>query len=119
MNWTWRVSTLAQLAVLFLTVPVALTQEANQISATTSAAPITVTLQDALTRAQSNEPQFHAALTDYGVARQQSVQARAALLPIPPLVPLLPLLPILPYFSSSFRPAPSESKFMIALNTRK
>src|SRR6266496_4492682 len=81
MIWTWRVSTLSQLAVLFLTLPVALAQEANQISATSSTAPITVTLQDALTRAQSNEPQFHAALTDYGVAREQSVQARAALLP--------------------------------------
>jgi outer membrane protein TolC len=44
-------------------------------------APMTLTLQDALTRARANEPQYRAALTQYGVARQQSVQARAGLLP--------------------------------------
>lgn len=44
-------------------------------------APMTLTLQDALTRAQANEPQYRAALTQYGVARQQTVQARAGLLP--------------------------------------
>jgi outer membrane protein TolC len=81
MIWIWRVNSLSQLAVFFLTLPVVLAQEANQVSAASSAAPITVTLQDALTRARSNEPQFHAALTEYGVAREQSVQARAALLP--------------------------------------
>jgi len=44
-------------------------------------APMILTLQDALVRARTNEPQFRAALTQYGVARQGSVQARAALLP--------------------------------------
>jgi outer membrane protein TolC len=44
-------------------------------------APMILTLQDALIRARANEPQFRAALTQYGVAREQSVQARAALLP--------------------------------------
>lgn len=48
---------------------------------TNAAAPITLTLQDALTRARANEPQYRAALTQYGVARQQTVQARAGLLP--------------------------------------
>ena len=43
--------------------------------------PVTLTLQDALTRARANEPQYRAALTQYGVARQQTVQARAGLLP--------------------------------------
>src|SRR6266568_1102675 len=44
-------------------------------------APTTITLPDALTRAQANEPQFRAALTDYGVAKENRVQSRAALLP--------------------------------------
>jgi outer membrane protein TolC len=46
-----------------------------------AAAPLTITLQDALTRAQKNEPQYRAALTQYGVARQNTVQGRAGLLP--------------------------------------
>src|SRR5262249_1378018 len=46
-----------------------------------SNAPVTLTLQDALARAQANEPQYRAALTEYGVARQVTVQGRAALLP--------------------------------------
>ena len=44
-------------------------------------APLALTLQDALNRARANEPQYRAALTQYGVARQQTVQARAGLLP--------------------------------------
>ena len=43
--------------------------------------PLTVTLQDALSRARANEPQFRAALTQYGVAKQATTQARAGLLP--------------------------------------
>src|SRR6266567_3817218 len=37
--------------------------------------------QDAVARARSNEPQYRGALTDYGVARENTVQSRAALLP--------------------------------------
>ena len=45
-------------------------------------APITITLQDALQRARLNDPQYRsAAVTDLGVAREDRVQARAALLP--------------------------------------
>ena len=44
-------------------------------------APLTITLQDALERARVADPQYHAALTDLGVARQDRVQARAGLLP--------------------------------------
>lgn len=44
-------------------------------------APLTLTLQDALTRARANSVQFQAALTDQGLAHQDQVQARAALLP--------------------------------------
>lgn len=43
--------------------------------------PLTLTLQDALTRAKGNSVQFQAALTDQGLAKQDKVQARAALLP--------------------------------------
>ena len=43
--------------------------------------PLTITLQDALARARVNDPTYHSALTDLGVARQDRVQARAGLLP--------------------------------------
>ncbi len=57
-------------------------QEANQLqSAANSPGPLTITLQDAVTRARSNEPQYRAALTQYGVAKENTVQSRAALLP--------------------------------------
>jgi outer membrane protein TolC len=46
-----------------------------------NAAPLTLTLQDALQRARRNDPQYRAALTDLGLARQDRVQARAGLLP--------------------------------------
>lgn len=44
-------------------------------------APLTLTLQDALTRARANSVAFQAALTDQGVAHEDKVQARAGLLP--------------------------------------
>ena len=43
--------------------------------------PLTLTLQDSLARAKANSVQFQSAVTDQGVAHQDSVQARAALLP--------------------------------------
>jgi outer membrane protein TolC len=42
---------------------------------------VTLTLADAIARAKSNAPQFQAALTALGSAREDRVQARAALLP--------------------------------------
>lgn len=48
---------------------------------TNTPAPVTITLQDALQRAQKNNPEFRAALTELGIARQDRVQGRAALLP--------------------------------------
>lgn len=59
-------------------------QEQAQSPAVTpaSGAPVTITLQDALQRARQNDPQYRAAaVTDFGVAREDRVQARAALLP--------------------------------------
>jgi outer membrane protein len=46
-----------------------------------SAAPLTITLQDALQRARQNDPQYRAAITGLGLAREDRVQARAGLLP--------------------------------------
>ena len=47
----------------------------------TNSAPLTLTLQDALARARKNNPEYRAALTEYGVAKEDRVQSRAALLP--------------------------------------
>jgi len=44
-------------------------------------APLTLTLQDALQRARVNSPEFRSALTDLGLAHEDKVQGRAALLP--------------------------------------
>ncbi|HEY1799897.1 MAG TPA: TolC family protein [Terriglobales bacterium] len=44
-------------------------------------APLMLTLQDAIARAKQNLPQFLAAKTDAGLAHQDKVQARAAILP--------------------------------------
>jgi outer membrane protein TolC len=46
-----------------------------------SNAPLMLTLQDALERAKKNNPEYRAAMTEFGVARQDRVQSRAALLP--------------------------------------
>lgn len=43
--------------------------------------PITITLQDALERAKKNDSQFLSAVTDAAAAREDKVQAKAALLP--------------------------------------
>ena len=67
----------ASLSILFC----ASTGAFGQLSNQAGAAPVTITLQDALTRAQKNEPQYRAALTQYGVARENRVQSRATLLP--------------------------------------
>src|SRR5215467_2375831 len=47
----------------------------------TTAAPITITFSDALKRAEANNPELMAAYTAAGVAHQEFVQSRAALLP--------------------------------------
>ena len=52
------------------------TSDAQVTSAT-----IALTLADALARAKANSPQFQAALMQLGLAREDRVQARAALLP--------------------------------------
>jgi outer membrane protein TolC len=81
----------AKTALLVLTFGSALAAAAqtapNQVltgsgnSQNTSNAPLTLTLQDALERAKKNNPEYRAALTEFGVAREDRVQSRAALLP--------------------------------------
>jgi len=44
-------------------------------------APLTLTLQDALERARKINPEYRAALTEFGLAKEDKVQSRAALLP--------------------------------------
>jgi outer membrane protein len=56
-------------------------QTASQVSIPQTATTVTLSLADALARAKANSPQFQAALTQYGLAREDQVQARAALLP--------------------------------------
>jgi len=57
--------------------PPATTQEAGA----KNSAPVLVTLADAIARAKANSPQFQAALMELGLAREDRVQARAAMLP--------------------------------------
>lgn len=74
--------TLLQAAAAFLifcSLPIHVFAQGQPASSTQ--APLTLTLQDALNRARANSVQFQAALTDQGVAHEDKVQARAALLP--------------------------------------
>jgi len=43
--------------------------------------PLTITFQDALQRAQKNDPQYRSALTNLAIAHEDRVQTRSALLP--------------------------------------
>jgi len=58
--------------------PAAATVDAPQLS---TAAPLTLTLQDALERARKINPEYRASVTEWGVAKEDRVQSRAALLP--------------------------------------
>ena len=79
MNSEWRKRALVLLSTLLLSA--ASFAQTNEIATDASSAPLTLTLNDALIRARANEPQYRAALTRYGVARQAMVQSRAGLLP--------------------------------------
>ena len=56
-------------------------QPVGNASSDSSPAPLVLTLPDALARAKANDPQFRSALTDLGIAHQDTVQSRAQLLP--------------------------------------
>ncbi len=84
----WRVSTIA-LTSLMLSLPVIASAQSNSNSVdaqpdanlSASTAPLTLTLQDAIARARKNNPEYRAALAQYGSAKEDRVQGRAALLP--------------------------------------
>jgi outer membrane protein TolC len=80
---SFTTTSITALALLLATCLVALDARAQQNPepAASTQAPLTLTLQDALARARNNSLPFQAALTDQGVAREDRVQARAALLP--------------------------------------
>jgi outer membrane protein TolC len=66
------------MAIGLLLTGIASGQQTASLAATP---PLTITLQDALERARVTDPQYHAALTDLGLAREERVQGRAGLLP--------------------------------------
>lgn len=68
-------------AIFSILICAVIAAQAQQAIPATTAPPMTITLQDALARAQKNEPQYRNALTQYGVARANTVQGKAALLP--------------------------------------
>ena len=72
---------LAITALVLSVSPVAVGQQSSVTAAPASSAPLTITFQDALKRARANEPQYRAAISQYGLARQATTQARAGLLP--------------------------------------
>ena len=66
------------------TAPIQVVSESSNQQDTGSApsnAPVTLTLQDALELAKKNNPEYRSAMTDFGVAKGDRVQSRAALLP--------------------------------------
>lgn len=64
-----------------LTATISQDSQAAPQSPAAGAAPLTLTLSDALARAQKNSPEFARALTAVKVAHSNQVQARAAMLP--------------------------------------
>src|SRR5271169_2810961 len=64
-----------------LALPAAQAQAPTGANNQAQTAPVVLTLADALVRAKTNSPQFQAAVTDLGLAREDRYQARAALLP--------------------------------------
>ena len=72
---------LAAVASRAQAIPPAQTASPAMIDAQASVSTVSLTLADALARAKANSPQFQAALTQLGIAREDRVQARAALLP--------------------------------------
>lgn len=63
--------------------PIAMPQNAHSqsLSSPTTGSPVRITLQDAIALARKNEPAYHAAVTNAGIAREDRTQARDALLP--------------------------------------
>ena len=66
---------------LLVLTPALVAQVAQSPQTQAPSAPIVLSLAEALERARLYSPQFHAALTQLGLAHEDRVQARAALLP--------------------------------------
>jgi outer membrane protein TolC len=77
----WTVIILVPLVLLTLAGRAQVDRQLSNPQAQPSPAPLVLTFQDAVVRARKNMPQFLAAKTDYGLAHEDKVQARAALLP--------------------------------------
>lgn len=71
----------AFLFILVLSVGTSASFAQITLAAQNQTAPLTITLQDALQRARGNNPEYRSAVTDLALAREDSVQARAGLLP--------------------------------------
>ena len=76
-----RIRVLVLAGSIGLVLLVASSAAAQALSSQAQSAPITLTLQDALSRARANSVQFQSALTELGIAREGRTQARAGLLP--------------------------------------
>ncbi len=80
-----RRSALVAMIALALTAPAQNTPDQVMVGSgnnqATTSAPLTLTLQDALERTRKNNPEYRAALTGFGLAKEDRVQSRAALLP--------------------------------------
>jgi outer membrane protein TolC len=76
---------LALIIIALLVLPAVQAQAPASIPAGTAmqaqSAPVVLSLADALARAKANSPQFQAAVTELGLAREDRYQSRAALLP--------------------------------------
>jgi outer membrane protein TolC len=84
-NRRLRRAAFAQVCIMLLAFIASAQDQSSSQPAVTGAsptdAPITLTLQDALQRAKANSPDFQRALTELGLAHQDKVQGRSALLP--------------------------------------
>jgi outer membrane protein TolC len=72
---------IALITSLLLAASMSHAQVAPPMQTPTPSSSVSLTLEDALARAKANSPQFQAALMQLGLAREDRVQARAALLP--------------------------------------
>lgn len=76
-----RIGTINTLLFFSLVLANATRQGFAQIMSADQNAPLTITFPDALERAKQNDPQYRSAATEFGLAREDRVQARAGLLP--------------------------------------
>ncbi len=81
MSRTLRISSILAILIFLPGGLLSQTPPPNQATATSTGSTVSLTLADALARAKANSPQFQAAVTELGMARENRAQARAGLLP--------------------------------------